>query len=505
MSDDEQNKINKQGAIDRVMLLYSKQGYFNLYGPTIIYFIFMIFVLFLVISFTKAMMNIKYLSDNWETERCSPSVMPFAGLINLPKGKTFLGYTSENYQYCVQNILTSISGAEFEPLKFVTNAITEIFSLVLDALNSIRGIIAEIRKSISNITGQIFSKVINVLIPFQEILIKMNDIFGKSQAMLTAGLYTIFGIYYSVKSFFDAFVNLLLTMLIALVIVIFILLIFFQPSALVFILIFTGITIPLGLIINFISDVFGTPTFPGMPQLKCFDKNTKLKLQNGKDVSISNIRVGDILNDGSIIQCHVILERGNEDMYNLNGVIISGTHRLLYKNKWICVADYPNIEKICDYNEPLLYCVNTSNKIIKLNGIVFSDWDDILVEDKYLRLLRNVSTEESIIRLDQIHSIYNKGFPFDTLIEMKDGTMKFVTEINIGNELKSYDIHRPINVYGKVLIQSHDLVYGNLLDNTIKYTEDLGGFYHLLTDQGYFYVNGNKYFDYNACVDLYVN
>jgi len=82
MSDDEQNKINKQGAIDRVMLLYSKQGYFNLYGPTIIYFIFMIFVLFLVISFTKAMMNIKYLSDNWETERCSPSVMPFAGLIN---------------------------------------------------------------------------------------------------------------------------------------------------------------------------------------------------------------------------------------------------------------------------------------------------------------------------------------------------------------------------------------------------------------------------------------
>ena len=502
-SDEEENKINKQSAIDRVMLLYSKQGYFNLYGPTIIYFIFMIFVLFLVISFTKTMMNIKNISNNWETERCSPSVMPFAGFINLPKGTSFFDYTSENYQYCVQQILTSISGDELEPLNFVTSSITSIFSLVVDALNSIRSVIAEIRGSISSITEEISTKIINVLIPFQTLIIKMSDVFNKSQAVLTAGIYTLFGIYYSVKSFFDAFVTLLFTLLIALVILILLLLIFFTPAAAPWIVIFAGITIPLGLILNFVSEVFGTPSFPSMPTLKCFDKNTKLKLQNGKDVSISDIQIGDILNDGSIIHCHVVLDRGNEDMYNLNGVIVSGTHRLLYKNKWICVADYPNIEKISDYNEPFLYCVNTSNKIIKLNGMVFSDWDDILVEDKYLRLLRNIGTEES--RLDKIHSIYNKGFPSDTLIEMRDGTMKLISDINVGDELKPYNSNQPINVYGKVLIHSHDLVYGNLLDNTIKYTKDLGGFYHLLTVQGYFYINGNKYFDYNSCVDLYVD
>ena len=84
--------------------------------------------------------------------------------------------------------------------------------------------------------------------------------------------------------------------------------------------------------------------------------------------------------------------------------------------------------------------------------------------------------------------------------------MKSISDIKIGEKLMNHHLPSdPIYVYGKVIILSDDLFYGNLLDNATKYTKDLGNFYHLLTNQEYFYVNETKYWDYNSCVDLYVD
>jgi hypothetical protein len=122
-----------------------------------------------------------------------------------------------------------------------------------------------------------------------------------------------------------------------------------------------------------------------------------------------------------------------------------------------------------------------------------------------LKLLRNLSKKRR--QLDQVHRFYNKGFPSSTLIELKDGTKKSIIDINIGDELintKSQSQY-PIRVYGKVIIDSQNLIYGNLLDVTNKYAKSLGSLYHLLTNEGFFYINDNKYFDYNACIDLYID
>jgi len=514
MSDNPQYEINKQKAIDHVMLLYGKQSYFNIYGPNVIYFSFMIIVLVLVICFANVMMKIKPIRENWDVYKCKPEVIPFAGLINLPNGSTILEYTSENFEYCMHNILTSITGYELEPLNFITSTITEAVSAISEVFQAIRTLIAEIRTNIGNVIGTISSKIINVIIPFQKIIIKLQDSLAKSQAILTTGLYTVFGIFFSVKSLFGAMVQIMITILIALAIAIFLFIVFFMyPASIPLTVIFTAVSIPLAIIIAFLTDVMGIQVIGGIPKIqtsKCFDKNTKLTLQNGTEVNISDIHIGDILRDGSVIQSHLVLERGNENMYNLNGVIVSGTHILLYKNKWIFVADYPHIQKLSDYNETLLYCVVTSTKTITLNNIVFSDWDEVLVKNKYLKLLKNININTKYAKLEQIHCYYDKGFPSDTLIELKNGTIKQIAEINIGDELNtplSAQNQDSIYVYGKVFIRSDDLVYGNLLDNTTKRTNTkyLGGFYHLLTNQEYFYVNSYKYFDYNSCIDLYVN
>jgi hypothetical protein len=506
-------KTNTKNVIQKLILFYNKQGYLSTYGPNIIYFILLIIILIYVIFFTKAMMIRKQLSDNWEEERCKPNIMPFAGLINAPSGESLLDYTNTNYEYCVQNILSSFAGAELEPLSFITNAITEFYLAILSMIQTIREMFNSLRNMLSSIFGEIFSRIINVIIPAEQMIIKMNDAYAKAQMMITTTLYSILAVFYAGVAFVDAFIVLTIIVLTALVVTIFILMVisFFNPAALIILapimVTFSVISVALGIIIGIIAELFGVPTYDGIPkqkQPKCFDKDTNLTLFNREKIKISDIKLGDKLHDGSTVNNYIIVERGNEDMYVLNNVVVSGSHSIQHNNRWIKVFEYPNIQKLIDYQHPFLYCINTSSKKINIDNFIYSDWDDVLLEDKYLRLLLNMNIEKS--RLDQIHRFYDKGFPSDTKIVLYDGTIKPISDINIGEKLMNRQLpSEPIYVYGKVMMLSDDLFYGNLLDNTTKYTKDLGNFYHLLTNEEYFYVNETKYRDYNSCVDLYLD
>ena len=81
------------------------------------------------------------------------------------------------------------------------------------------------------------------------------------------------------------------------------------------------------------------------------------------DVCI-HIRGGDFSTEGS-------------EIYDLNGVIVSDSHIVKYNDKWLPVSEHPDSIKLTDYREPFLYCLNTSSKIIEINDICFTDWDEI--------------------------------------------------------------------------------------------------------------------------------
>jgi hypothetical protein len=179
-----------------------------------------------------------------------------------------------------------------------------------------------------------------------------------------------------------------------------------------------------------------------------------------------------------------------EPMYLLDNIKVSGTHRVLYDNNWILVSKHPYAKIIHDYPENILYCLNTSSKIIKINNTTFSDWDDINIHDKYKLL-----TEQK----ENIHTYYDKGFPSNTLIKTINGKEIYISDIKIGEVLESIN-DEIIFVYGKVIINSNDLLDGNLLKSNITY---LGNYYHLLTNKGIFKINNKIYHDYNYCIDKY--
>ena len=248
------------------------------------------------------------------------------------------------------------------------------------SIQNIREVINKLRNNIKEFTENVLGRVLNVMIPIQKMFIALMDTFNKIQGIMTGGLYTMLGTYNTLQALMGAILELIIKVLITLVVIIVGLWVlpFTWPAAASMSAVFLAIAIPLSIIIAFMTEVLHIKT-SAIPKLRCFDRKTKIYLYDNTFKFIEDVKIGDTCLDGSVITAKIKVTSKELDMYNLNGIIISGCHIIKYNNKWIPVREHPCSIRIHKYNEPYLYCLNTSTKTIILNNIIFTDWDEIYV------------------------------------------------------------------------------------------------------------------------------
>lgn len=456
---------------------YDPLSYFDLYGNSVILYIFMTLFVFLVYTYCKVMQTKESIADDWNNQRCNPKYIPFAGLITHPEDTTAFQYTSDNFQYCVQDILKNVTGQALQPFQFMINAITEIFSKFTDSIQQTREVTNKLRNGIRDFAEDVLGRILNVMVPIQSMFIALMDTFQKTHGVMTAGLYTMLGSYYTLQSLMGAIVELIIKLLIALVIIIVGLWImpFTWPAAASMTAVFLGISIPMAIIVIFMTEVLKVKT-SGVPKLRCFDKNTLLVLKDGTYKCIKDIKLNDVLCDDSVVTAKLKVTSENLDMYNLNGVIVSESHMVKLGEKWLQVREHPLSIKIEKYNESYLYCLNTSSKTIVLNNVVFSDWDEVYGDD--LEFLYNYIGSKDIAKF------VDSGFEAGTKILTNNG-YRCLRDIRIGDVLITGGI-----VYGIVELNN--------------YTKNLGNrevMLNLLVSDGSVETVSHCYLDYNGNID----
>jgi hypothetical protein len=467
--------------------IYDKLSYFDIYGNSVIIFIFMTLFVFIVFSYCKVIQKKQDIADDWVNQRCKPQNMLFAGLITHPEDTTAFKYTSDNFQYCIQDILQNITGYALEPFQFMIKSLTQVFTSLSNAIQQIREITNKIRNSFKDFTEDIVSRILNVMIPIQKMFIALMDVFQKIQGTMTSGLYTMLGTYYTLQALMGAILELIIKVLVALVIIIVGLWIspFTWGAAASMTAVFLAISIPLSIIIYFMTEVLHIKTAK-IPKLRCFDEFTCITLINSNKIYIKDVQVGDKLENGSYVTSKIKVTSSNMKIYILNNIIVSGSHLVKYNSKWIRVNEHPNAEEI-KYDKPFLYCLNTSNKIIELNKIVFSDWDEIV--DNKLQILNKKN--KNIHNLENIHEYLDDGFEENTEIKLHK-TKKKIKEIKIGDILENGTI-----VYGLVEVDAIKL----RKYRTNKVPSKL---YHLLTTDGSLKINLVDVKDYNNLIDKFI-
>jgi hypothetical protein len=517
---------------DNINKLYEKVTYFDQYGASVLLFIIITVVLFIFVSYCYVKINVQPIIEDWPNQRCKVNIIPFAGFITHPDNISAVDYTYKNFTECTQNILSNITGYMLEPLSFIIKNTNSSLSDIKNSLNAIRAMFDKIRTFFQIFAQDVMGRILNFVVPLQQIIISFKDVIGKIQGTMTAGLFTMLGSYYALKSLLGAIAEFIIRILIGLAVSIVILWILpvTWGAAITGTATFVAISIPLAIMLAFMANVLKIHPdldIPEVPTMKCFDNETMLKMHDGSEKKISDVQLGEVLYDNSEITAIVKVESKGSKMYNLDDIVVSDSHIVKHKDKWIPVSKHPNAKELNDYSKPLLYCLNTTNKTIKIKEHIFTDWDEIY--DKLLEQVKNNKTQK-VIELKDIHTYLDGGFDEMTKIVLNDNRNKNISDIKIGDILENGE-----KVYGIVEINGN--VKEQYIYNLGKNTPIVGGpnlnicdpkinilstltldekhkhkkfvvskkLYHLLTDTKSFTVYNIKFYDYNASVDLFLD
>lgn len=497
--------------------LYGEMTFSDAYGSSLVIVIIISLIVFSIFSYCYFMQKKGEIYADWNNNRCKPQYIPISGFIAAPEDQSISDYTVENFNYCVNSQAIALSGYMLQPVTYLVGSLGTILQVIATSINSIRVMFASMRDNIVNFVKLVMGKILNIIAPLIKILIALMDSLQKTQGIMATGIFTLLAMYDMIKSAIGATLEIMLTLLGYITIAITLLWIipFWWPAAILATIAWFLAAVTLSIMIAVFVYMFGIrllklPKGPKKPKSSCFDKDVQVKMNNGQFKNMKDVQAGDILENGNKVTAKMRLNAAGMRMFRIKNVVVSESHIVKYGDKWLPVINHPEAQEIHEYAEPYLYCVNTNSKEIILNGLLFTDWDEIY-DDSLTTIIETIPT--NIFEKDKrrqcanIHRYLDVGFDKDIQIDLIDNTNKKIKEVNVGDILLS-----GAAVYGIVEIETSEMAkmnkldelsLGNTCDTCDTFTQEK--LYHLLTTDNVFSSGGQIILDYNDHIDKITN
>ena len=112
---------------------------------------------------------------------------------------------------------------------------------------------------------------------------------------------------------------------------------------------------------------------------RCFSPETSVKLQNGDTRPMKNLKLGDVLINGSIVEATLKIRNQNDPYYKLPGdMLVTGSHYIKDGSTYKHVSKFSKAEATTQIDD-VVCCLVTSDHKIPVGDFVFWDWEDNLV------------------------------------------------------------------------------------------------------------------------------
>lgn len=459
--DDISKKLNK--VFDNV----NNMEFNDIYGGTSLLAGIIISIVIFRIIYTQVIVNSHAIKKDWDAKRCYPHIIPFAGIINPQKGRSFIDTTADNFAYCIDGVLGKIVGKFLKPGYMALSSISSLIDIIANMINSIRKRMTDAMNKIFGIFNEVITIVKSSFIPIQELLLRMRDTLQKTLAVGVTSLYTLLAPYLTMMSFFRNYLNIMVKFMVisAATIVGLIAFPFTTPVGLSLLAIFTPIYAIMGPITYYLAKILDEKVrlLPKKPA--CFGGSTELELYDGIVKPIHTIQPGDILRYDGRVNSVLQLSIQKQTMFYLPNfkLYISGTHEVVYNKKWMTISDIYTYQKqlqtndkshtllnilMCDgiehkkYDSPYIYCINTESGYIHIpslysssnntQSLICSDWNDI--EPYEYQHISSVYVQP-ITKAEHIHKYLEGGFTPYTKLQLQNGKYELIQRINIGDVL----------------------------------------------------------------------
>jgi hypothetical protein len=221
--DEKLEKIKQKPILEKLNYLYGDKTFSGRYGIDIVKVCVVIFLFMASITYLQIQNNLLQVKRDWPEYRCRPDVMPFAGWINAPEGVSPLEYTTQNFQECSANSVKGVFEQQASMVYVIFNVVMNIFKNILEVIERFRALFNRMRNALKDIFITVFYRIQNIIIPVQNLLIKMVDFFQKIKGILATFLLTMIGILWSFYSLIGSIYELVIIILIIMIVVIIVL------------------------------------------------------------------------------------------------------------------------------------------------------------------------------------------------------------------------------------------------------------------------------------------
>ena len=278
--------------------------------------------------------NKEYISKNWGDLKCSP-IGPFLQSSGLAPGDP-----KQTANQCQSSSFSSQFNSSMSDQYNATNQLNKGLGAMNGTINNIRNMLAMIQqqifKNLSKVADMLFGiyiKIGNIVMVINRLMVKIMMVFKN---LVNVGM---------------ALAILLISLL-------------------------NLIRQPINAMIRLASSF-------------CFSQNTLVKLKNGKTVRMKDVKLGDVLSNGSIVNGIMKIANVNDEYFyklkknDCKYIYVTGSHYIYCNNlnKYIQVKDHPNA-KLSTKKENEFSCLITNDHKIVIDKYTFWDWEDELLLNK---------------------------------------------------------------------------------------------------------------------------
>jgi hypothetical protein len=342
------------------------------------YWFIFITVIFLFLWYALlSVADVAEVSRNWPKYRCSPTVMPFASAY---------GYnTSENFNYCVQNIFKGQMGEATGPYNTILGTLILNMMRFLQNLNSLRIMLATLLGGITKVFQEFTDRFKLFMSQVQQSALRLQMLMKR-----------VFGTFYAV--------------------------IYMGLSAVA-----VGNNFSQSFIFKFID------TF-------CFAPETLVAIEGKGLIPVWKVCLGDRFSaGGEMVKSVYRFMADGQTMVQFGSIHVSTNHLVRYNDQWIMAKDHPDAIPTSQWNggpsRPLV-CLDTDTHTIPIGLYTFSDWDETSESDGAVMTLAET-------RLNGVKSIaastwlYQPALDGSIEIRMADGSVKRMDQLILGDALST--------------------------------------------------------------------
>jgi hypothetical protein len=107
----------------------------------------------------------------------------------------------------------------------------------------------------------------------------------------------------------------------------------------------------------------------------CFILGTQFRMADGSLKEVQEIEPGDVMEEGGEVYQSVIGNGNLEDWYDVDGVVVTGTHAMNKDGKWVRIreAGYPQTSG----GDKYYAVINENHRMIAANGQLFTDYEEL--------------------------------------------------------------------------------------------------------------------------------